>query len=234
MPTVARFTSRMRQTNFTQIFSVTVEVSGSEQAVRQIGVRDELDYPERAAKPRAAARSGKQRHRRHRRRRQSAGQLDRPPDAARDYPSSSRPTSSRPATTDSRRNRAHRAQLNTALRNIWENSSSARSICSWSAAGRNCAINSFVGSNRRFDSEHRSLQESGQRVRKRLRRLPRRSCRATCRRERCCCWTPAASTSCRWRAKLPVQAPGPRRRPRIRPAPRRVHAGAEESRRRTA
>ena len=43
MPT-ARLTVRTRQSNFTQIFSVTVEVSGSEQAVRQIGARDELDY----------------------------------------------------------------------------------------------------------------------------------------------------------------------------------------------
>lgn len=40
----ARFTSRSRKTNYTQIFSSTVEVSGSELAVRQIGVRDELDY----------------------------------------------------------------------------------------------------------------------------------------------------------------------------------------------
>jgi hypothetical protein len=40
----ARFSSRSRQTNYTQIFAATVEVSGSELAVRQIGVRDELDY----------------------------------------------------------------------------------------------------------------------------------------------------------------------------------------------
>ena len=39
-----RFTSRSRKTNYTQIFSAAVEVSGSELAVRQIGVRDELDY----------------------------------------------------------------------------------------------------------------------------------------------------------------------------------------------
>jgi len=39
-----RFTSRSRKTNYTQIFSATVEVSGSELAVRQVGVRDELDY----------------------------------------------------------------------------------------------------------------------------------------------------------------------------------------------
>ena len=40
----ARFTSRVRQTNYTQILSATVEVSGSELAVRQIGLSDELDY----------------------------------------------------------------------------------------------------------------------------------------------------------------------------------------------
>ena len=39
-----RFTSRVRKTNYTQIFATTVEVSGSELAVRQLGVRDELDY----------------------------------------------------------------------------------------------------------------------------------------------------------------------------------------------
>ena len=40
----ARFTARARRTNVTQIFSATVEVSGSELAVRQLGVRDEIDY----------------------------------------------------------------------------------------------------------------------------------------------------------------------------------------------
>lgn len=40
----ARFTNRSRKTNYTQIFSATVQVSGSDLAVRQIGVRDELDY----------------------------------------------------------------------------------------------------------------------------------------------------------------------------------------------
>ena len=39
-----RFTARSRRTNYSQIFASTVEVSGSELAVRQIGVRDELDY----------------------------------------------------------------------------------------------------------------------------------------------------------------------------------------------
>ena len=40
----ARFTNRSRVTNYTQIFTAAVEVSGTEAAVSQIGVADELDY----------------------------------------------------------------------------------------------------------------------------------------------------------------------------------------------
>lgn len=40
----ARFTNRARRSNVTQIFSATCEVSGSELAVRQVGVADEMDY----------------------------------------------------------------------------------------------------------------------------------------------------------------------------------------------
>lgn len=40
----ARFTVRSRRANYTQIFSATVEVSGSQLASRQIGLADELDY----------------------------------------------------------------------------------------------------------------------------------------------------------------------------------------------
>lgn len=40
----ARFTSRSRKTNYTQIFTAAVEVSGSELAVRQVGIADEMDY----------------------------------------------------------------------------------------------------------------------------------------------------------------------------------------------
>ncbi|HZZ44813.1 MAG TPA: DUF5309 family protein [Tepidisphaeraceae bacterium] len=39
-----RFTTRTRASNYTQIFSAAVEISGSELAVRQIGVANELDY----------------------------------------------------------------------------------------------------------------------------------------------------------------------------------------------
>ncbi len=40
----ARLTSRTRKSNWTQIFTAGVEVSGTELAVNQIGVDDELDY----------------------------------------------------------------------------------------------------------------------------------------------------------------------------------------------
>ncbi|MCK5270185.1 MAG: DUF5309 family protein [Sedimentisphaerales bacterium] len=40
----ARFTNRVRQGNYTQIFTAAVEVSGSDLAARQLGLADELDY----------------------------------------------------------------------------------------------------------------------------------------------------------------------------------------------
>ncbi len=40
----ARFTNRVRKGNFTQIFTASVEVSGTDMAVNQIGVSDEMDY----------------------------------------------------------------------------------------------------------------------------------------------------------------------------------------------
>jgi len=40
----ARFTNRSRQTNYTQIFTAAVEVSGSQQAAHLAAVHDELDY----------------------------------------------------------------------------------------------------------------------------------------------------------------------------------------------
>lgn len=41
---IPRFTTRVRRQNFTQIFTKSVEVSGSQLAVQAIGVADELDY----------------------------------------------------------------------------------------------------------------------------------------------------------------------------------------------
>jgi hypothetical protein len=40
----ARFTNRTRQRNYTQIFTASVEVSGTQQAARTIGIADEFDY----------------------------------------------------------------------------------------------------------------------------------------------------------------------------------------------
>ncbi len=40
----ARFTNRVRKQNYTQIFTATVEVSGSQLATQSIGLDDELDY----------------------------------------------------------------------------------------------------------------------------------------------------------------------------------------------
>lgn len=42
-PTV-RFTNRVRKQNYTQIFTASVEVSGSQLAAQTVGVNDELDY----------------------------------------------------------------------------------------------------------------------------------------------------------------------------------------------
>lgn len=41
---VARFTTRTRMQNYTQIFSATVEVSGSQLAARMLSLADEMDY----------------------------------------------------------------------------------------------------------------------------------------------------------------------------------------------
>lgn len=40
----ARFTNRVRKSNFTQIFTAAVEVSGSDLAANQLGLADEMDY----------------------------------------------------------------------------------------------------------------------------------------------------------------------------------------------
>lgn len=42
--TTARYTSRVRKTNFTQIFAATVELTGTMNAVRAHGVSDEFEY----------------------------------------------------------------------------------------------------------------------------------------------------------------------------------------------
>src|SRR5204862_6830088 len=39
-----RFTNRVRKSNYTQIFTATVEVSGSQLAAHSIGIDDEIDF----------------------------------------------------------------------------------------------------------------------------------------------------------------------------------------------
>jgi hypothetical protein len=147
----ARVTTRTRRSNFTQIFSVTVEVSGSEQAVRQIGVRDELDYSKAqrsrellrdlensvingitpSANPQGSATV----------RRTMRGII--PSISTNIFIPGDNGFPSDTALTET--------QLNTALRSIWENSSGQIDLLVM-GGGPKRALNSFVGSNRRFDS----------------------------------------------------------------------------------
>ena len=60
-----RLSTRFRQYNYTQIFTTTVEVSGTLQAVRKHGVADELDY-QKQERLRELLRPRKLRHQRHR------------------------------------------------------------------------------------------------------------------------------------------------------------------------
>ncbi len=147
----ARFTSRVRNTNYTQIFSSTVEVSGSELAVRQLAVADELDYQKQqrtrellrdlencvingqapAANPQGSATV----------RRTMRGILAfitsnrfMPGEAS--FPSDTTLTE---------------PQLNLALRRIWQSSSGQVDLIVVGGAEKR-AINAFVASNRRFTS----------------------------------------------------------------------------------
>lgn len=148
----ARVTSRTRKANYTQIFSVTVEVSGSEQAVRQLGVRDELDY-QKAQRSRELLRdlensvingvsAGASPEGSTTIRRTMRGII---PSIAThvftpgvdDFPAGTTLTEE---------------QLNTALRLIWENSSGSVDLLVM-GGGPKRALNSFIGSNRRFSAD---------------------------------------------------------------------------------
>jgi len=148
----ARFTSRSRKTNYTQIFSVTVEVSGSELAVRQIGVRDELDYS-KAQRTRELIRD------------LESSVLNGVAPAANPQGSSTVRRTMRgiiaslatnifepgaggfPAGSD-----LSEEQLNTALRTIWSNSNGGMDLIVVGGPEKR-AINEFVASNRRFTSQ---------------------------------------------------------------------------------
>ena len=61
----ARFTSRVRKQNYTQIFTASVEVSGSQLASQSIGLQDELDYQKLQRHPPHDARHPRVDHHQH-------------------------------------------------------------------------------------------------------------------------------------------------------------------------
>ena len=222
----ARFTARSRRTNYTQIFTATVEVSGSELAVRQVGVRDELDYQK----------------------------VQRTRELLRDLESSvinGRAPAATPegSATVRRSMRGIRSflstnifapgvggfpvdpqlteeQLNLALRTIWESSN-----------GR------VDRGGRRREAVHQPVHRAGRAhvrgrgpdlprrragVRERLRRVPRRPQPRRHRRHRAAAGLQPHRGDAPGRPQLLLQAPRRRRRPQQRSAHRRVHAGAAQ------
>lgn len=147
----SRHTARARQTNYTQIFSSTVEVSGSELAVRQIGLRDELDYQKNqrlrelmrdlentvingvspASSPQGSASV-----------RRSMRGINSTITSNRFAPGTGIPS----GTTLSEE------QLNTALKTIWKSSSGHIDLIVCNGTQKR-AINGFVASNRRFGAQ---------------------------------------------------------------------------------
>lgn len=148
----ARFTNRTRLANYTQIFASTVEVSGSELAVRQLGVADELDYQKQSrlrelvrdlencvingAAPTANP--------------QGSATVRRTMKGIFGWISTNKFT---PGTGGFPSGTAlSEEQLNTALRAIWQNSNGQVDLIVVNGKQKR-AINSFIGANRRFSEE---------------------------------------------------------------------------------
>ncbi len=148
----ARFTNRTRLANYTQIFASTVEVSGSELAVRQLGVADELDYQKQSrlrelvrdlencvingAAPTANP--------------QGSATVRRTMKGIFGWISSNKFT---PGTGGFPSGTAlSEEQLNTALRAIWQNSNGQVDLIVVNGKQKR-AINGFIGANRRFSEE---------------------------------------------------------------------------------
>jgi len=156
--TPARFTSRQRSTNVTQIFSATVEISGSELAVRQLGVRDELDYQKNqrtrellrdlencvinGVMP-AANPQGSSTVRRTMRGLMSFIASNRFAPGVSGFPAGA-------ALTET--------QLNTALREMWKNSSGNVDLIVVGGPEKR-AINSFITSSRRYNGSDETFKE---------------------------------------------------------------------------
>src|SRR5438552_12684776 len=157
----ARFTARSRKTNYTQIFAATVEVSGSELAVRQVGVRDELDY------------NKVQRTREVLRELENCVLNGRAPAANPEGSATVRRTTrgirsflatnifvpgSGGMPSDAS---LTEAQINFALRSIWQSSSGNVDLIVVGGQEKR-AINAFVGSNRRFTTEGETFKDGVQ------------------------------------------------------------------------
>jgi hypothetical protein len=153
----ARFTARVRKSNYTQIFASTVEVSGSELAVRQVGVRDELDFQKQ------------QRLRELLRDLENCVINGTAPGSTAEGSATVRRTmrgivpaiasnvfvpgvGGFPAETT-----LTEEQLNLALRSIWKESSGNVDLIAVNGAQKR-AINNFVQSGRRFSAEHESFK----------------------------------------------------------------------------
>jgi len=153
-----RFTARSRQNNVTQIFSAAVEVSGSELAVRQLGVRDEMDYQKNqrlrelmrdlencvinGVMPAANS--------------QGSSTVRRTMRGIASFIATNRfsPGSGIPAGTT-----LTEAQLNAALREIWKTSSGNVDLIVVGGPEKR-AINSFITSSRRFSSETETFKDA--------------------------------------------------------------------------
>ena len=154
----ARFTTRSRQVNYTQIFSAGVSVSGSELAVRQIGLRDELAHQKNlrtrellrdlensvinGVAP-ASSPQGSDTTRRTLRGLMSFAQTNRFAPGHGGFPTDAGLTEQ---------------QLNLALRQMWKGSSGQ--VDTILVGGREKrAINQFVASNRRFFTSNESFKD---------------------------------------------------------------------------
>jgi hypothetical protein len=152
----ARFTARSRKTNFTQIFSSTVEVSGSELAVRQLAVQDELDYQKQQrlrellrdlencvinGRPAAANPEGTSSVRRTMRGIIGFCTSSKFVPGAGGFPTDASLTED---------------QLNTALRTIWKSSNGHVDLVVVNGREKR-SINSFIGSNRRYGAADKSF-----------------------------------------------------------------------------
>jgi hypothetical protein len=152
----ARFTARTRKTNFTQIFSSTVEVSGSELAVRQLAVQDELDYQKQQrlrellrdlencvinGRPAAANPEGTASVRRTMRGIIGFCTTNKFVPGTGGFPTDASLTED---------------QLNTALRTIWKSSNGHIDMVVVNGQEKR-SINSFIGSNRRYGAAEKSF-----------------------------------------------------------------------------